>query len=526
MSAHRDGLHTLGRWTSDRALVTPGRIAIDDRGVRLSYLDLEGRAAALATSLLRSGYRPGDRIATLAGNGADQVVLFFACAKAGFVLAPLSWRLAAAELADQLATADPALLVIEDEFEVLARAALELVLKRPAVSAMGPGGVEGMVPAPAARSLEQEVPLARRGVQDDDPLLMLFTSGTEGRAKAVVLTHANCFWNNMALSRTLDLTSHDTVLAVLPQYHAGGWNIQPLLAWWTGATVVLERTFDAGRVLQLIADRRVTTMMGVPTHYRMLATDRAFKTTDLSTLRLAVVGGAPMPSALLRCWHARGVSLVQGYGLTEAGPNVLCLVGEDAMSKGGYAGKPYPHVEVRIVDPASGLPLDGAGRGELMVTGPSVFAGYFRDPEATARVLVGGWLRTGDMVERDAEGYIKVVDRLKDIYISGGENISPTEVEQVLEAHPAVADVAVLGVPDPRWGEVGEAYVVLRPGAHADAEDLAGHCAPRLARFKIPARFHFVPELPRTGLEKISRTRLRALSTKAPETYTQTGNTP
>ena len=510
-----DGLHTLGRWTADRALATPDRVAIDDRGVRLSYLQLDTRASALAAALQRAGYVAGDRIATLAGNSAGQVVLFFACAKASLVLVPLSWRLAPRELAAQLGHADPALLVVEDEFEVLADAALELLAKRPHTAGMGVDGIEAGAPTPIRLGLETPVPLVPRPVDDDDPLLMLFTSGTEGQAKAAVLTHANCFWNNLSLSRTLDLTSADTVLAVLPQFHVGGWNIQPLLAWWTGATVVLERTFDAGRVLQLIADRKVTTMMGVPTHYLVLATHPDFAATDLSTLRLAVVGGAPMPVHLLRCWHRRGVALVQGYGLTEAGPNVLCLASEDAERQSGYAGKPYPHVEVRIVDTVTGEEIPGRGRGELLVAGPSVFAGYFRDEQATARALAGGWLHTGDLVERDADGFIKVVDRIKDIYISGGENISPTEVEQVLLLHPGVAEAAVVGVPDARWGEVGAAHLVLHPGVHVGTEELVEHCEGRLARFKIPAAFHFVAELPRTGLEKVSRARLRAPGSQA-----------
>ena len=386
-----DGLHTLGRWTADRAL-----------------------AAALQ--------RAGDRIATLAGNSADQVVLFFACAKAGLALAD---------------------------------AALELLDKRPSVAVMGLAGLEARAPSPIRFGLDTDLRLVPRPVLDDDALLMLFTSGTEGPAKAAVLTHSNCFWNNLSLSRTLDLTSQDTVLAVLAQFLVGGWNIHPLLAWWTGATVVLERTFDAGRVLQLIADRKVTTTMGVPTHYLILATHPDFETTDLSTLRLAVVGGAPMPANLFRCWHKRGVSLVQGYGLTEAGPNVLCLASEDAAKQSGYAGKPYPQVEV------------------------------------------------------------KIVDRIKDIYISGGENVSPTEVEQVLLAHPGVAEAAVVGVADERWGEVGAAYLVLHPGVHVGAEDLVEHCPGRLARFKIPATFHFVTELPRTGLEKVSRAPLRGARSQA-----------
>lgn len=504
-----DGLHTLGRWTADRAMATPHRVAIDDRGVRLSYRELETRAASLAASLQRAGFGPGDRIATLAGNSADQVVLFFACAKASLVLAPLSWRLAPRELATQLHQADPALLVVEDEFDVLAQAALELMAQAPTVVSMGAEGLETLVPAPLRYGLAQPAPLLPGGVKDDAALLMLFTSGTEGAAKAAVLTHANCFWNNLSLSRTLDLTSQDTVLAVLPQFHVGGWNIQPLLAWWTGATVVLERRFDAGRVLQLIADRKVSSMMGVPTHYLMLATHPGFAASDLSSLRQAVVGGAPMPPQLLRSWHQRGVSLVQGYGLTEAWPNVLCLAGEDAVAKSGFAGKPYPHVEVKIVDPATGAELTGAGRGELLVAGPSVFAGYFRDPLATQRALAGGWLHTGDLVERDSQGFIKVVDRLKDIYISGGENISPTEIEQVLMMHPGVSEVAVLGVPSERWGEVGHAYLVLRPGVHVVSEELAKHCHEKLAGFKVPEQFHVVAELPRTGLEKISRSRLR-----------------
>lgn len=502
-----DGLHTLGRWTADRAGATPERVAIDDRGVTLRYRDLEDRAASLAGALAAAGYAPGDRIATLGGNSSDQVVLFFACAKAGLVLAPLSWRLAPAELADQLATADPALLLVEPEFAALAGAALAAMLAPPATAAPGPGGVEASVPGPARHSGALAHP---RPVPDDAPLLMLFTSGTEGPAKAAVLTHANCFWTNLSLSRTLDMGSRDVVLAVMPQYHVGGWNIQPLLAWWTGATVVLERTFDAGRVLQLLEDRAVTTMMGVPSHYQMLAEHPRFADADLSALRLAVVGGAPMPPALLRDWHRRGVRLVQGYGLTEAGPNVLCLPAEDATRMVGFAGRPYPHVEVRVADPATGRILRGAGTGELLVAGPGVFAGYFRDPKATCAALAGGWLRTGDVVERDADGYLRVVGRLRDIFISGGENVAPAEIESVLQGHPGVAEAAVVGVPDGRWGEVGEAYVVRRPGVAVDAQELAEHCSGRLAAFKRPARFHFVAELPHSGLDKISRARLRA----------------
>ncbi|WP_255768639.1 class I adenylate-forming enzyme family protein [Pseudarthrobacter sulfonivorans] len=502
-----DGLHTLGRWTADRALATPHRIAIDDRGLTLSYAELERRAADLAAALQSAGYVTGDRIATLTGNSSDHVVVFFACAKAGLVLVPLSWRLSPRELSAQLELADPQLLLVENDLDALAAAACSLLPQPPRTVAPGPGGVEKSVPAPSR--VLPPAPFAGREVRDDDPLLMIFTSGTEGASKAAVLTHANCFWTNLALSRTLDMASTDVVLAVLPQFHVGGWNIQPLLAWWAGATVVLERGFEPGRVLQLIAERRVTMLMGVPTQYLMLAEHPDFARTDLGSLRHAVVGGAPMPAPLLRIWHRRGVALSQGYGLTEASPNVLCLANEDAERMVGYSGKAYPHVAVAVADPVTGEIYDGAATGELLVGGPGVFAGYFRDPAATAAVLAAGWLRTGDLVERDADGYIRVVDRIKDIYISGGENVAPAEVEAVLLAHPAVSQAAVVGVPDGHWGESGAAFVVVRAGMATDEQELLEHCATQLSAFKVPTRISMVTALPRTALNKVLRSRLR-----------------
>lgn len=508
-----DGLHTLGRWTADRSLAAPHRTAVDDRGCTLSYGELERRAAALAAAFTAAGYVNGDRVATLTGNSSDHVVVFFACAKAGLVLVPLSWRLSPKELAGQLEVADPQLLLVEDELDSLAAGASALLPGRPRTAALGPGGIEKSVPPPLrtrpASGPPGGAPGVPREVHDDDPLLMIFTSGTEGASKAAVLTHANCFWTNLSLSRTMDLGSADVVLAVLPQFHVGGWNIQPLLAWWTGATVVLERGFEPGRVLQLIAERKVTMLMGVPTQYLMLAEHPDFATAELGSLRHAVVGGAPMPAPLLRIWHRRGVALSQGYGLTEASPNVLCLANEDAARMVGYSGKPYPHVAVAVAHPATGEILDGAATGELLVGGPGVFAGYFRDPAATAAVLAGGWLHTGDLVERDADGYIKVVDRLKDIYISGGENVAPAEVEAALLAHPAVAQAAVVGVDDDRWGETGVAFVVVRPGMATDEQELLEHCAEHLARFKVPRRIETVGALPRTALNKVLRSRLR-----------------
>ena len=499
-----DGPHTIGRWIVDRAARSPGRIAIDDRGVTTDYATLAARATELADALRRAGYGPGDRIATVSGNSTDHVVAFFACAVAGIAFVPLSWRLTPRELADVLTRAAPALVLIEDEHAALAGEALR-VADGPAaapVALLGTTGIERIVPPAAHRR-------PRRPVRDDDPLLVIFTSGSEAAPKGVVLTHANCFWNNLALAQALPLGQDDVVLAMLPQFHVAAWNCQPLLAWWVGATVVLERSFHPTRVLQLIADRRVTAMMGVPTQYRMLADDREWATTDTGSLRLALVGGATMPTALQDAWMARGIPLTQGYGLTEAAPNVLHLPATEAASAPGAVGRPYPHVSVRVVDPGSGLPLEDEATGELWVRGPSVFAGYLGDDAATARAMSGEWLRTGDLVSRDADGVFRVVDRLKDIFISGGENVAPAEVEYALCLHPLVEAAAVVGVPDDVWGERGVAFVVPVAGAALSADELLAHARRNLAAFKIPVHVEFVDALPRSTIEKLARSRLR-----------------
>jgi len=497
-----DGAHTIGRWLLDRAVQSAGRIAIDDRGVTIDYATLAHRATGLAERLRDAGYGPGDRIATVSGNSTDHVVAFFACALAGVAFVPLSWRLTTRELVDLVARAEPALILVEDEYSALADEALRQLAAPPRAVGLGTTGVEAGIPS----SLR---PRRRRHVRDDDPLLVIFTSGSEAAPKGVVLTHANCFWNNLALAQALPLTHDDVVLAMLPQFHVAGWNCQPLLAWWVGGTVVLERSFQPARVLQLIAERRVTTMMGVPTQYALLAADRDWDATDTSSLRLALVGGATMPATLQRIWAAHGIPLTQGYGLTEAAPNVLHLPAAEAELFPGAVGRPYPHVSVRVADPTSGLPLEGEATGELWVRGPSVFAGYLGDVEATDRAMSGEWLRSGDLVHRDADGVYRIVDRLKDIYISGGENVAPAEVEHALMLHPLIESAAVVGAPDPVWGERGVAFVVRAAGAALSEDEVIAHARRNLAAFKLPVRVEFVDALPRSTIEKLARARLR-----------------
>ncbi len=492
------GLLTLGRWVRDRAVTTPARVAIDFDGRRTTYAELDARSETRAARLLAAGLRPGDRVATLTGNSPEHVEVLFACAKSGLMLLPLNWRLTPPELAFQLDDAEPAVLLVEPEHAGLATAAC--------AAATRPPRIEPLEPWPGDGEVAGRVDLA---VADDTGLLLIYTSGTTGRSKGAVLTHANCFWTNLSLDRTADITATDTVLQLLPQFHVGGWNVQPLLAWWKGATVILERSFDPARALRLLQDKHVTTLMGVPATYLFLSQQPGFDDADLSSLRQAVVGGAPMPEALLRRWQQRGVAIVQGYGLTEAAPNVLCLPAEDAARKLGCAGKPYPHVDVALADPATGDVVQGPGEGELLVRGPNVFAGYWHNDAATAAAMRDGWLRTGDIAERDDEGFYRICDRLKDMYISGGENVYPAEIEAVLHEHPAVAEVAVVGVPDERWGEAGLAVVALRAGTSASLDELLAHCRARLARFKVPRDVRVVDALPRSGVDKVLKGELR-----------------
>lgn len=514
---------TVDRWISDHARTDPDRVAVlftdilcaDEVGdtvkagtqVSLTYGRLAQRFEALAAGLLAAGLQHGDRIAVLATNRPEHVVVLFACARAGLILLPLNPRLSAAELAYQLDDAEPAVLLVGPGQQAGGQAALDLSSISPIVEALDDDGLQNL-------SLpEGEVPPALSAAHSSvaDTLLLIYTSGTTGRPKGACLTHANCYWTNLSLGQVTGLDADDVVLQVLPQFHVGGWNVQPLLAWWRGATVVLEPDFDPGRALRRITDNRVTTMMGVPATYLFMGEHADFDSTDLTSLRLAIVGGAPISETLLRTYHQRGVALTQGYGLTEAAPNVLCLAPQDLAHKVGSAGRPYPHVDVALADLGGEGWIEGPGQGELCVKGPNVFGGYWRDESSTNQTMYQEWLRTGDVASRDIDGYYTIIDRTKDMYISGGENVYPAEVEAVLCDHPDLVEAAVVGIPDTRWGEVGKAVVVPRDRAPVEAQAVIAYCREHLAGYKVPREVVVVDQLPRSGVGKIQKGKLRTV---------------
>ncbi len=433
-------------WLERQAVYHGDRVAVvwHPTGEALSFADLDRQSAALAAGLAeRFGTQKGDRVAVLSENSLEHVLLFAACQKAGLVLVPLNYRLTGPELAYLVEDADPAVLFVSDDLAG-------------AVAFDGPTAPLANV-RPLAAGEERwsgEPPTL------DDPLLILYTSGTTGRPKGAIYTHGMLVWNAVNTVHRLSLTPDDVSFNAAPFYHTGGWNVllTPFLL--TGGRTVLLDRFDADALLRLCDEEGITILWGVPTMLQMMAESPAFASAGLASVRYAVVGGEPMPAPLTRTWQAKGVPIRQGFGMTEVGVNCFSLPEADAVRKMGSIGFPNLFVDVRVLD-AEGNDVAPGETGELVFRGPVVTPGYWRNPSATAKAFTSdGWFRSGDLVRQDDEGYTYVVGRLKEMYISGGENVYPAEVEAALREHPAVAQAAVVGVPDARWGEAGLAFVV------------------------------------------------------------------
>jgi fatty-acyl-CoA synthase len=494
---------SIGFWSARRAELTPNRVALEIDGVPTTYGELNARSASAAGALASAGVSSGDRVGAYLGNSREYAEALLGCARLGAILVPLSTRLAPPELAFMAEDSGCTALIYDG---TLADAVRTFRPQTPVKASFVVGAGDDASWESAVGSAD---PLEPRAIAPDDVLAIFYTSGTTGQPKGAMLTHGNFFWTNLNMLISFDFSHDERSLVVLPMFHVGGWNVNTLPVWWKGGTVVLEKAFDPARALRLIAERGITSMMGVPTIYQMLADHADFASADLSSVRAFVCGGAPLPVPLIRRYEERGIPFIQGYGLTEAAPNCLALPPEDAVRKAGAAGRPYFFADTRIVDD-SDRPVGAGGTGEVVVGGPSVMKGYWNRPEQTAKALRGGFLRTGDVGRVDDEGYITIVDRVKDMYISGGENVYPAEVENVLAGHPAVAEAAVIGVPDERWGESGRAIVVLRANTSATVDEIKSFCFERLAKFKVPASVVFAGVLPRNPTGKLLKPEIRA----------------
>ncbi|TWB69882.1 fatty-acyl-CoA synthase [Nitrospirillum amazonense] len=503
--AWRQTMWDLFDLTAQRARLSPDRRALVDLTAvgsaagALTYAGLDDRAARAASLLAALGAEPGDRVAVLCRNRPDFFTLLFACAKLGCLLVPLNWRMPAAELAPVLADCQPRLLFHGAEDRATAQALA--------------GGLAHVdlahvdVDDDFEDRVAKQPPLPCREVWPaDDVWYLLYTSGTTGEPKAVLYTYGMAMANYANLRQGVDLSENDRTLNYLPLFHTAGINLHTLPLLMAGGEVLVQPQFDAGAVLDLIAQGRITTFFGVPAVYRQLALHPRFRSTDLGAVRRWACGGAPLEDALARRFIERGAFVCNGMGMTETGPTLFLNDPAGAAAKVGSIGKPQILCRVRVVDGA-GRDVPAGHVGEVWVKGPAVTPGYWRQPAATAAAFSpDGWLRTGDLVRQDEDGYYYPAGRLKEMFISGGENVYPVEVENALLRHPGVLEVAVVAVPDPVWGEVGHAHVRAQPGT--DIDSLARHCRGLLAGYKVPRRFVLVEDFPRTAAGKIQKHRL------------------
>lgn len=482
-------------WLWQWNLYTPKKIALKDRasGRDFTYAQFYQIANSMAGELKKKGVRRGHRVAVLAQNRVETIFLFFALQRLGAMLVPINYRLTTPEVDYVLSDSDPILLFFENEFSDIIE------------------GLQNKTQALDILTLNQwmtspglELPF-EGGF--DEGAMILYTSGTTGFPKGVVITPQILFWNSINTTMSLNLTSEDVTVNFSPFFHTGGWNVLLTPFIHRGATTVLLSKFDADQVLDVIEEEKVTLFFGVPTTLSMMARSEGFDSRNLQTVRFAIVGGEPMPLNMIQLWHRKGVAIRQGFGMTECGPNCFSLSEKDAEKKIGSIGRPNFYVQTRIVNEANeDVAADDVG--ELLLSGPMCMTEYWQNKEATTNSFHQGWLRTGDLVKRDSEDYYYVVGRIKDMYISGGENVYPAEIEKVMSTHPDIDEVAVLGVKDPQWGEVGKAFIVPKKTGSLSLENIQTFCGEHLARYKIPKKFEFLSELPKGSSGKILKKEL------------------
>ena len=490
-------------WIAHHAGRRPKQLAIHDLQTsrKFTYAELDRRIDRLAAALAAMGIGKGDRVALLAPNCAEYFELQFACGRLGAIMLPLNWRLTVPELEYILADSTPKLLVHDKSFAAAAAALSKNLLE------IDHDRADGAYERALAAKSATPAPVA---LSHDDIAMVMYTSGTTGHPKGAIITHGMVFWNAVNLGIPALISPRTVQLVILPLFHTGGLNCYANPVLHAGGTILIMRTFDPGQALDYISDKAlgITHFFGVPAPYQFMLQHPKFQSADLTRLQISGVGGAPCALAILEGWSARGVPLVQGWGMTETSPAGTMLDAADAIRKVGSAGKAMMHTAIRIVDD-EGRDVVQGGIGELLIKGPNITPGYWNKPEATAKAFSDGWLHTGDAARMDDEGFVYIVDRWKDMYISGGENVYPAEVENVLFQLPQVADAAIIGVPNERWGEVGMAIIVRKPDQVLGEGDVIRHCLGRLAKFKVPQSVAFVDVLPRNATGKVLKRELR-----------------
>jgi fatty-acyl-CoA synthase len=480
----------IGRW--GRAF--PEKEALVDviRGRRYTYGQLADAIHRMANFLsLELGIAHGDRVACLSFNRAEYITLFFALGRLGAILVPLNFRLAAAEFVYYLEDAAPKAIFFDKDHQDSVKGFKSKIRMDHYVCFDGDNTIGRALPR-SWQTLSTDRP-PEVEVGPDVPQLIIYTSGTTGLPKGVILTHGMLTWNAVSTNLGWDLRSDDKTILHAAMFYTAGWNVFTLPLFYCRAANILIESFEADLILDLIEGEGVTVFFGVPTMFQMLLESPKFAATDLSSVRFMVSGGAPLSRDILETFkRQKSIRIWEGYGLTEVGPNNFM-----ANGKPGTIGHPMPHVDVKLVD-SEGGEVPAGREGEILLRGPHTCAGYWNKTEETAKAFAGGWFNTGDLGQVDSDGHFSIVGRLKDMIISGGANIYPAEIERAIEGHPHVAGAAVIGVPDPKWGEVGKAIVELKPGASLTLEALVSLLKDRLGKFKLPKYLKVVDTLPRT----------------------------
>jgi fatty-acyl-CoA synthase len=509
----------VGAWLHRRRPKTGQAVALVAGERRISYAELSDRADRLAQALRSRGVQAGDRVAYLGENDPAFVETFFACGLLGAIFVPLNTRLAPPEIQFQLQDSGALVLIHGASLAGLAIAGARqsavgrrMVVDDGSATAGGPSGAAS--DALPEESFDEVVAAGNpepldEPVGHDDGAMILYTSGTTGRPKGALLTHGNLTWNAINVIVDMDVNRHDVALIISPMFHVASLDMGVLPMLLKGGMVVLERRFDAGRALELIAGLKVTSLNGVPTTFQMLCEHPAWAQTDISSLDKLTCGGSAVPLRVLDAYEQRHLGFSNGYGMTETAPGASTLPSWRSREKAGSSGLPQFFSDLRIADPAGGVAAPGE-LGEIQLSGPNVIREYWNRPDASAASFAeGDWFKSGDIGYRDQEGFLFVSDRLKDMIISGGENIYPAEVEQLIVEVDGVNSAAVIGVPDEKWGEVPRAIVTLREGAVVSEEQIRAYLDGRLARYKIPKSVVFLDEMPRTASGKIRKADLR-----------------
>jgi len=512
-------LNNVGGWIRRWAQRRGDQLAIADEERRLDYASLDARIARLAGALQERGVGPGDRVAILLANRSAYLEALFAAARMGAIAVPINTRLSPREIAFLLDDCSPSALFYESELAEIVGSACHQARRPPRMLCPvgGPGDTYEALLSGAAPWNDI------RPVSPDDPMMLMYTSGTTGEPKGALLPHRKSLFNSLNAQLFFGIRGDDRVLVVAPLFHSLGLQILAIPLLYAGGSLILRSRFDPAAVLDAVQQEEITYLGGVPTYYQRiheLIDERGVEAFDLSSLRFLFTAGAAIPVDLIHAFEGHGLVLKQGYGQTET--SILCCLDErDAVRKAGSVGRPVFHADLRVVTPESlagppqqwrdvapGTPDSAGETGEIVVRGPITMLGYWERPEATAETLREGWVLTRDLATVDDEGYLSLVGRARDMFISGGENVYPAEVEAAFREHPAIREIAVVGRPDPRWGEVGHAYVVPADQAELDSGALVEWAHERLASFKIPKRFIAVKSLPKTASGKVQKHRL------------------